>query len=86
MVTDWNAIAISASAVPPNSILQSRTLAIAHAAMYDAVRAVERSGPAYAVDAQARSRRVGGGRRRSRSACRARAPRPRAPNRCSMRR
>ena len=55
VVTDWNVVALNASAVPPNSIVQSRTLAIAHAAVYDAVRAVERSGPAYAVDAQARS-------------------------------
>ena len=55
VVTDWNVVALNASAVPPNSIVQSRTLAIAHAAVYDAVRAVERTGPAYAVDAQARS-------------------------------
>lgn len=55
VVTDWNVVAIIASAVPPNSIVQSRTLAIAHSAVYDAVRAVERSGPAYAVDAQVRS-------------------------------
>jgi len=55
VVTDWNVVALNASAVPPNSIVQSRTLAIAHAAVYDAVRAVERSGPGYAVDAQAPS-------------------------------
>lgn len=55
VVTDWNVVAIIASAVPPNSIVQSRTLAIAHSVVYDALRAVERSGPAYAVDAQARS-------------------------------
>jgi hypothetical protein len=54
VVTDWNVVALNASAVPPNSIVQSRTLAIAHAAVYDAVRAVEGTGPAYAVDAQAR--------------------------------
>jgi hypothetical protein len=52
-VTDWNVIAINATAVPPNSILQSRVLAIVHGAIYDAVRAVDRSGPAYAVDVQA---------------------------------
>jgi hypothetical protein len=40
VVTDWNVVALNASAVPPNSIVQSRTLAIAHAAVYDAVRAV----------------------------------------------
>lgn len=55
VVTDWNVVALNASAMPPNSILQSRTLAITHAAVYDAVRAVERNGPAYAVEAQARS-------------------------------
>jgi hypothetical protein len=55
VMTDWNVVALDASAVPPNAIVQSRTLAIAHAAMYDAVRAIERSGPAYSVDAQARS-------------------------------
>ena len=49
-VTEWNAIAIGATAVPPNSILQTRTLAIVHAAIYDAVRAVDRSGAAYAID------------------------------------
>ena len=50
MVTDWNVIALGATAVPPNSILQSRVLAMVHAAVYDAVRAVDRSGAAYAVD------------------------------------
>ena len=54
VVTDWNVVALNASAVPPNSIVQSRTLAIVHAAVYDAVRADEGSGPAYAVDVQAR--------------------------------
>src|SRR3954470_13632192 len=52
-VTDWNAIALSATAVPPNSILQSRVLAIVHGAVYDAVRAVDRKGAAYAVDLKA---------------------------------
>jgi hypothetical protein len=50
VVTDWNVIALNATAVPPNSILQSRVLAIVHAAAYDAVRAVEGEGPAYAVE------------------------------------
>ena len=40
IATDWNAIAIEATAVPPNSILQSRVLAITHAAMYDAARVI----------------------------------------------
>src|SRR3954471_18380770 len=53
VVSDWNVIALNATAVPPNSVLQSRTLAIVHAAIYDAVRAVDRKAPAYAVDLKA---------------------------------
>jgi hypothetical protein len=53
MVTDWNVIALNATAVPPNSILQSRVLAIVHGAIYDALRAVEQKGGAYAVDVKA---------------------------------
>jgi hypothetical protein len=53
VVTDWNVIALNATAVPPNSILQSRALAIVHSAIYDAVRAVDRKGGAYAVDVEA---------------------------------
>jgi hypothetical protein len=53
MVTDWNVIALNATALPPNSILQSRTLAIVHGAIYDAVRAVDRKSGAYAVDIEA---------------------------------
>jgi hypothetical protein len=49
-VTDWNVIALNATAVPPNSILQSRVLATVHGAIYDAVRAVDRKGGAYAID------------------------------------
>jgi hypothetical protein len=52
-VTDWNVIAVNATAVPPNSILQSRVLAIVHAAVYDAVRAVDQKSAAYAVDLKA---------------------------------
>jgi len=52
VVTRWNAIAVEATALPPNSILQSRVLAIVHAAMYDAARAVTREAPPYAVDIQ----------------------------------
>ena len=52
-VTDWNVIALGATAVPPNSAVQSRTLAIVHAAIHDAVRAVDRTGAAYAVDTEA---------------------------------
>jgi hypothetical protein len=54
-VTDWNVIALNATAVPPNSILQSRALAIVHSAIYDAVHAVERKGGAYAIDVEARA-------------------------------
>jgi hypothetical protein len=49
-VTDWNVIAINATALPPNSVLQSRVLATVHAAIYDAVRVVEQRGAAYAID------------------------------------
>src|SRR5262245_44043956 len=52
-VTDWNATAVDATAMPPNSILQSRVLAIVHGAIYDAVRAVYQKGDAYAVDLKA---------------------------------
>lgn len=53
VVTDWNMIALNATAVPANSILQSRALAIVHTAIYDAVTAVERKGGAYAIDVEA---------------------------------
>ncbi len=53
VVTDWNAIAIDATAVPPNSILQSRVLAIVHCAIYDTVRSIDQKGAAYAVDLKA---------------------------------
>ena len=53
VVTDWNVIALNATAVPPNSILQSRVLAILHGAVYDAVRVVEQLSAAYAVDLKA---------------------------------
>ena len=54
-VTDWNVIALNATAVPPNSILQSRALAIVHGALYDAVRGVTQQSAAYAVDLAAPS-------------------------------
>jgi hypothetical protein len=53
VVTDWNVIALNATAVPPNSILQSRVLAMVHVAVYDAVRAVDHKSDAYAVDPKA---------------------------------
>jgi hypothetical protein len=53
VVTDWNIIALDATAVPPNSILQSRVLAIVHGAIFDAVRAVDQKSAAYAIDLKA---------------------------------
>jgi hypothetical protein len=53
VVTDWNVIALNATAIPPNSILQSRALAMVHGAIYDAVRAIERKSGAYAIDVDA---------------------------------
>ncbi|HZO84012.1 MAG TPA: vanadium-dependent haloperoxidase [Verrucomicrobiae bacterium] len=53
VVTEWNVIALNATTIPPNSVLQSRTIAIVHAAIYDAANAVERKGGAYAVDLKA---------------------------------
>jgi hypothetical protein len=53
VVTDWNVIALNATAFPPNSILQSRALAIVHSAIYDAVHAVDRKSGAYAIDVEA---------------------------------
>ena len=53
VVLDWNEAAVAATAFPPNSILQSRVLAIVHAAMYDAVNAIDRRGGTYAVDIKA---------------------------------
>ena len=53
VVTDWNVIALNATTTPPNSVLQSRTIAIVHAAIYDAANAVDRKGGAYAVDLKA---------------------------------
>ena len=52
-VIDWNIVAIDATAVPPNSVLQSRTLAIVHGAIFDAIHAVAQEGLAYAVDLEA---------------------------------
>lgn len=53
VVTDWNIVALDATAVPPNSIMQSRVLAIVHGAIYDAARAVDQKSAAYAVDLKA---------------------------------
>jgi hypothetical protein len=50
VVTDWNTIAVTATAIPPNSILRSRALAMTHAATFDAINAIERRHAPYAVD------------------------------------
>jgi hypothetical protein len=52
IATEWNAIAIEATAVPPNSILQSRVLAITHAAMYDAARVINQKVALFATGIQ----------------------------------
>lgn len=53
IATEWNVIAVEATAVPPNSILQSRVLAITHAAMYDAARVANRKPALFAKNVQA---------------------------------
>src|SRR5262249_28665283 len=53
LATEWNAVAVQATAVPPNSILQSRVLAITHAAMYDAARVTNREVALFAVGVEA---------------------------------
>ena len=52
IATEWNAIAFEATAVPPNSILQSRVLAITHAAMYDAARVINQKAALFAPGIQ----------------------------------
>jgi PAP2 superfamily len=39
VVTDWNQVAIQATATPPNAMLQARVLAAAHVAMLEALQA-----------------------------------------------
>lgn len=54
MVTDWNEIATSnALADGKNPVLQSRIYAMTHAAIHDALNAIERRYDPYALDAQA---------------------------------
>jgi len=50
---DWNATAVAATAAPPNSVLQSRVLAIVQGAVFDAANAVEQRYPPMAVDVRA---------------------------------
>jgi hypothetical protein len=53
VVSDWNATALIVTAVPPNSILQSRALAIVQAAVFDAANAIERRFPTMGFGVQA---------------------------------
>lgn len=53
VVTDWNAVAIQATPYPTSAILQSRILAITHAAMFDAIAAMDPVGATYAVSVKA---------------------------------
>lgn len=53
VVTDWNALAINATAIPPNSILQSRVLAIVHVAMHEAARTTDQRAPANTIEFKA---------------------------------
>ena len=49
-VTDWNTIAIAAILVDPGRIRDSRVLAITHAAIHDAVNAIDRRYQPYTTD------------------------------------
>jgi hypothetical protein len=51
-VIDWNQTALAATVGGPSPV-QARSLAIVHAAVYDAVRAVQRQGKPYAIDIEA---------------------------------
>jgi hypothetical protein len=52
-VTDWNVIAIKATEVAGAPVpVQTRTMSLVHAAIFDAVNAIERKYSAYAVDAR----------------------------------
>ena len=55
VVTDWNQTAINASlAAGANGPTQSRNLALVHAAIFDAVNAIDRRHTVYAVDTKGR--------------------------------
>ena len=57
VVTDWNQVAIQATAIPPNAMLQARVLAAAHVAMLEALQAGARSTLAGAMRLRPRRRR-----------------------------
>lgn len=52
VVTEWNVVVINAAAAA-NSLVESRALAISHAAMFDAVNALERRYQPYQADIKA---------------------------------
>ena len=52
VVTEWNVIAVNAAAAA-NSLVESRALALSHAAMFDAVNAIERRYQPYLADLKA---------------------------------
>ena len=55
VVTDWNMTAVSASqAAGANSLIMSRNVALVHAAIYDAVNAIDRRHTVYAIDVKAK--------------------------------
>ena len=54
VVTDWNVIALQAHAASsPNGILRTRVLAMVHAAVHDALNAIDRRADPYAFDMRA---------------------------------
>jgi hypothetical protein len=54
MVTDWNAIATTAAAAPiKNGVVQTRIYAMTHAAVHDALNAIDRRYRPYLLDMQA---------------------------------
>jgi len=56
VVTEWNVIAVNASGVSGlDPLLQARAIAIVHAAIYDAVNAIDRRRGVYAIDVNAPS-------------------------------
>jgi len=57
-VTDWNTVATAAVLVSPGRIFDSRALAIVHAAIHDALNAIDRRYEPYAVDLSAPSASV----------------------------
>jgi hypothetical protein len=65
VVTDWNVIALQAHAAAGlNAVRRTRVLAMVHAAVHDAVNAIDRRAQPYAFDMQAaatasRRRRAG---------------------------